>query len=325
MRMRTRWGVCLGAVLGTTIAASPAFADKPKTISEKMGERISRGVVEESLEALDKQENRERLGRIMNSPQMRDAMHDLTASIVVGVFDGIKQAQTKGVMGKTDIAKSVGDGMNDHITPAVSRMTYRIVDSALSASLSDKHLKQISAMGENATHAAIRGLAAGIEQDLGPALAATLDKDLGPAIAQMIERDVMPAVGRGLNSPDMQSAIHNATNSVATGLVYGTDEALDETDVTHDDDGDSRIGAGIGGKMALGYAIALFVAFAFGTMLVVLTVVLVRGNRRQKKQQEEAKRREQALLHLIDSIESDYPELKTDMRRLLREQLHTEQ
>jgi len=323
--MRRPWGLCLGAILGTTIAASPALADKPKTISEKVGERVSRGVVEESLESLDKQENKERLGRIVNSPQMRDAMHDLTASIVMGVFDGVKKAQAKGLMGKTNVAKSIGDGMNDHIAPAVSKMTYRVVDSALSASLSEKNLKKVEAMGESATHAAIRGLAHGIEQDLGPALAATLDKDLGPAIAQMIERDVMPAVGRGLNSPDMQSAIHNATNSVATGLVYGTDEALDETDVTKDEEGDSRIGGGIGGKMALGYAIALFVAFAFGTMLVVLTVVLVRSSRRQRKQQEEAKRREQALLHLIDSIESDYPELKTDMRRLLREQLHTEQ
>ena len=64
--MRRLWGLCLGAVLGTTIAASPALADKPKTISEKVGERISRGVVEESLEALDKQENQERLGRIVN-------------------------------------------------------------------------------------------------------------------------------------------------------------------------------------------------------------------------------------------------------------------
>jgi hypothetical protein len=314
---------CLGAFLGGMVAIGSAQA-APKTMSEKIGERVSRGVVEESLEALDKQENRERLGRIMNSPQMRAAMHDLTASIVIGVFDGVRQAQTKGLMGKTDVAKSVGDGMNDHITPAVGKMTYRIVDSAISASLSDKNIKKVGQLGEGATHAAIRGVAKGLEQDLGPALAVTLDRDLGPAIAQMIERDIMPAVGRGLNSADMQAAITRTTNSVATGLVYGTDNALDETNVTETDEGESRLKV-FGGRLAIGYAIALFVAFAFGTMLVVLTVMLVRGNRRQRKQQEESKQREQALLHLIDSIESDYPELKTDMRRLLREQLHTEQ
>ena len=74
---------CLGAFLGGTVAIGAAQANAP--LSEKIGKRVSRGVVEESLEALDKQENRERLGRILNSPQMRDAMHDLTASIVLGV------------------------------------------------------------------------------------------------------------------------------------------------------------------------------------------------------------------------------------------------
>jgi heme exporter protein D len=324
--MRKLIGIGLGALMGTMVAAGSAQAEKPKTVSEKIGERVSRGIVEESLETLDKAENRARLGRIMNSPQMRDAMHDLTSSIVVGVFDGVKAATAKGLMpsmGSTDIAKSIGDGMNDHVGPAAAKMTYKIVDSALSASLSDKHGAQIEKIGEGATHAVLKGVAAGIEQDLGPALAATLDKDLGPAIAQMIERDIMPAVGRGLKSPEMQSAITATTNSVATGLVYGTDEALDETNVTKNDDGESRLGV-FGGRVALGYAIALFVAFAFGTALVVLTVVLVRSTRRQRQQAADAKRREQALLHLIDSIETDHPELKADTRRLLTEELHTE-
>ena len=323
MKTRQIWAGIAGALLGATLSATPALAEKPKTIGEKMGERISRGIVEESLETLDKQENQERLGRIMNSPQMRDAMHDLTASIVVGVFDGVKAAQSKGLMGKTDIAKSVGDGMNEHITPAVGKLTYKLVDSAIGASLSDKNIARIEKLGEGATHAVIRGLAQGIEQDLGPALATTLDRDLGPAIATMIERDIMPAVGRGLNSADMQAAITRTTNSVATGLVYGTDNALEETQVATNEDGESKLKV-FGGRLAIGYAIALFVAFAFGTMLVVLTVLLVRGNRRQRKQQSESQRREQALLHLIDSIETDHPELKTDMRRVLREQLHTE-
>lgn len=322
--MRRIMGIGLAALVGVMFTAGPAHAEKPKTVSEKIGERVSRGIVEESLETLDKAENRARLGRIMNSPQMRDAMHDLTSSIVLGVFDGVKQARTKGLMGgDTDYAKAVGDGMNDHISPAVAKMTHRLVDSAISASLADKHIAQIEKLAEGSTHAVMKGLATGIEQDLGPALAATLDKDLGPAIAQMIERDIMPAVGRGLNSPEMQSAINNTTNSVATGLVYGTDEALTETNPTQDDNGESRLSV-FGGRLAIGYAIALFVAFAFGTALVVLTVFLVRSSRRQRKQAAEAQRREEALMHLIDSIETDHPELKMDTRRLLKEELHTE-
>jgi large-conductance mechanosensitive channel len=323
MTMTTKiWACCAGALLGGTLAAAPALAET-KPLGEKIGERISRGIVEESLETLDKKENQERLGRIMNSPQMRKGMHDLTASIVMGVFDGVKQAQSKGLLTTPDIAKSVGDGMNEHITPAVGKLTYRLVDSAISASLSDKSIARVEKLGEGATHAAIRGLAHGLEQDLGPALAVTIDRDLGPAVAKMIERDIMPAVGRGLNSADMQAAITRTTNSVATGLVYGTDNALEETNIAQTEDGESKLKV-FGGRLAIGYAVALFVAFAFATMLVVLTVMLVRGNRRQRKQQSESRRREEALLHLIDSIEADHPELKTDMRRVLREQLHTE-
>lgn len=65
-------------------------------------------------------------------------------------------------------------------------------------------------------------------------------------------------------------------------------------------------------------------AFALGTALIVLTVVLVRNSRRQRNQQTESKRREETLMHLLDSMETDHPELRTDMHKLVREQLDTQ-
>lgn len=317
----------LGAVLGAGLTTSSALADKPKTISEKVGERISRGVVQESLEALDKQENRERLGRIMGSAEMRKAMHDLTSSIVVGVFDGVRSAQKDGAilgMGDVDIAKSVGDGMNKHITPAAGKLTYKVVDSALSAALDDKHIAQMEKIGKGATRSVVAGLAEGLEHELGPALAATLDKDIGPAVAVMLERDILPAVGRGLDTPEMQSAVANLTRSVATELVAGTDDQMarekEKDEAAGKDSGLSLFG----GKMALGYAVALFVAFAFATLFIVMTVLLVRSHRRQRRQDEESKRREATLMSLLDSVEQDNPEARTDVHRLVREQLHRE-
>jgi hypothetical protein len=186
--------------------------------------------------------------------------------------------------------------------------------------LSDKHIAQMEKVSEVATHAVIRGLAMGIEQDLGPALAATLDKDLGPAIAQMLERDIMPAIGRGLNGADIQLAIRTTTNSVATGLVHGTDETLTDIKETDLEDGDDGGFALFGQRIAFGYATAQFVAIAFGTVLVVLTIVLLRTSRRQRRHSEQATRREQALLHLIDSIETEHPELELDTRQVLRDQ-----
>jgi hypothetical protein len=321
MPRSTRHSLALAALLGVSLASGTALADKPKTVSEKIGERVSRGVVEESLQALDKQENRERLGRIMNSPQIRTAMHDITESIVLGVVHGIRKAKVE----KMIDAKSIGTGMDDHVTPAAGRLTYRIVDSAMSASLSDKHIAQIEKLGEGTTHAVLAGVGTGLRDEVAPALAVALDKEIGPAVAQMIERDIMPAVGRGLQSPEMQAAIAATVRSVATNLVSGTDDAMETEKAKDERDGKESGLQLFGGRVAIGYAIALFVAFALGTALVVLTVLMVRNTRRTRHQHEEAKRREETLLHLLDSIEADHPELRTDMHRLVREQLNTEQ
>jgi hypothetical protein len=63
----------------------------------------------------------------------------------------------------------------------------------------------------------------------------------------------------------------------------------------------------------------MYVSFAFGTLLLVLTIVLVRMSRRQRRQAEASKRRETALMHLIETIESDHPEIKSDLLRVLQD------
>ena len=324
MRTRRSRALALAAFLGASLASGAALAEKPKSAGEKIGERISRGIVQESLETLDKEENRERLGRIMNSPQMRTAMHDLTESIVLGVVHGIRTAQAeKSILGGK--SKSFEATMNDSVTPAVGKLTYRVVDAAVSASLQDKHIAQVEKLAEGTTHAVLAGAASGLRDEMAPALAAALDKDIGPAVATMIERDIMPAVGRGLDSPEMHSAVGNLTRSVATELVSGTDDAM-EVEKAKDERNGKESGLQVfGSSIAAGYAVAVFVAFALGTALIVLTVLMVRSTRRTRHQHEEAKRREETLLHLLDSIEADHPELRTDMHRLVREQLNTEQ
>jgi hypothetical protein len=319
----TRWSLAWVWVgLGSTLfVATPALAAAPKSMSEKIGERVSRGAIEESLETLDKAENRARLGRILNSPQMRAALHDLTVSIVTGVFDGVKASATFDTAG---VGKSIKDGIDKQVGPAMGRMTYRVVDSALSAALSDEHIAEIGQLGEAATHGVIRGVAKGLQEDLGPALAATIEKDIGPAVSNMLARDVLPGIGRGLDSPEMQSAIANISRTIATEFVGGAGDAMDTATQQDEAQGKESGLKVFGNKVALGYTIALFLAFALATMIIVLTVVLVRSSRRQRKQAAEAKRRETALLRLVDSLEGDHPELKTDVRRLLEEQLHTE-
>ncbi len=315
--------VLFGVACIPAASASAAATEQPDRtrLSEKVSGRVARGVIDESLSALDAPENRARLGRILNSPQMRDALHDLTESIVKGVFDGMADGMGKSGIGDIDVAASIGKGMNEHVTPAAARLTYRLVDSALTASLSDKHIAQFEKLAQGVTHAAVAGIGSGLEHEIGPALAATLEKDLGPAIGMVIERDILPSVGRGLDSPEMKSAISNLVHSVATELVSGTDQALDVAAEKNREDGQESNLQIFGGRVAMGYAISLFVAFAFGTMLIVMTVVLVRSNRRQRRQQEATAKREAAMLALLEEMEGSESDTQTAAQRLLRDHI----
>ena len=317
---------CLGllfAVIGAGLAGPAEAADERKRMSQKIGERVSRGVVEESLDVLDREENRERLGRIMNSPQMRAAMHDLSQSIVLGVVHGIRRAQAESGRKRIDVGASVGEALEKHVAPAAGKLTYRIVDSALTASLSDKHIAQLGVLGKHTTHAVLAGVGSGVRDEVGPALATTLDHDIGPAVARMIERDVLPSVGRGLDSPEMQAAVANTTRTIATELVSSTADAMSVEQERKEASGrESRLQV-FGTNIAVGYAVALFLAFAFGTTMIVLGVLLVRSHRRQRDDYEAAEQREATLMNLIARVESDHPELRADMQQLVRGQLRT--
>jgi hypothetical protein len=269
-------------------------------------------VIDETLETLDTAENHARMARILSSTPMQDAVHDLTTALVLGVFDGVRS----GSAGMTGDAESLRDGVERRVTATAGRLSHRVVGSALDAALTDARIDRIEILGESATHAAGRGIARGLEQELGPALAATLERDIGPALAIVIERDLLPAIGRGLDKPEMQLAVADLTRSVATEFVGGAGEAIDE-ETAGEQSGLEMFGA----QVARGYAIALFVAFALGTMAIVLTVVLVRNSRRMRRQSETAAEREAALMRIIDNLETENPGLKSDLRRLLEQQL----
>jgi hypothetical protein len=230
----------LATACSSALAAPP---DKRKPIIEKGGEQVSRGIIHESLETLDTPESRARLGRILNSQEVRDAVHDLSESFVMGIRDGVGR---------------------------------RVIGAALATSLTDENIERIGALGEQSTQAAVRGFAVGVEQDLGPALAATIDKDIGPALAIVIERDLLPAIARGFETPEMQHAVSTLARSLATEVVTGAGEAISDED-------QRRTLTLFGSTIALGYAIALFAAFALGTMSIVLTILLVRNARRLRK------------------------------------------
>lgn len=299
---------------------APTEPDKPdkKRAAERMGEKVSRGVVAEGLETLDQPDNRARLGRVLSSAEMQDAARELSAAFVLGAIDGLAEGVVEQRTSATPVefGPSMRKSIDRHLSPAMGRMVGRMVDAALATSLTDERIDRLEVLTERITHAAVRGLARGIEAELGPALATMIDEDLGPALARSIERDNLPALGRGLSTPEMQEVVVNLTRPFATEFVGGAGDAI--TDQTGSGTDTARSLSVFGNSIALGYAIALFVAFAFGTMLIGLTFILIRNARRLREQSEAASQRDAALSNLIDSLEHEHPDLGTELETKLR-------
>jgi hypothetical protein len=271
-------------------------------LSKKVAARATEGAVAEALQTLDQPENRARLARILASPPMRAAVHDLTASLVAGIFDGVDVARGKGQLpGVPDnIGRSIGQTLDRDISPAAGRLIRRSVDAALDSALSDEHVAGMENMVHRVGGAAATEVSAALRDEVGPALAATIERDIGPAIAVLLARDMLPAAGRGLASPDMQAALVETAASLARGAAMGTSEGLDEVAEQNRRDGEESTVSFFGRSLALGVVVAMVVAVAFGVLFIVMTVLLVRSNRHQRRLVEESRQREERFLAVLE-------------------------
>jgi hypothetical protein len=279
--------------------AGPEQQEKKKersTLSERVAGRAAGGAVDDALKTLDDPENRERLARIVASPPMQAAIRDITAHAVAGIFDGVDMARDKGQVPRLGgVGKSIGQGIDRDVTPAVGRLVGRTVDAALGAATSDENAARMEELVQRSGAAVAVGLSAAVREQVGPALAVT------------IERDLLPAVGRGLQSPDVQAAIVKSMASLGVGAARGTQAGLAEADASGVRNG--RVS--VGGTLAIGVVVAALVAVAFGVLFIVMTVLLVRANRRQRELIEQSRRREERFLAVLEGREDTHREPAT--------------
>jgi heme exporter protein D len=263
---------------------------------------VAEGAVDEALQTLDRPENRERLARILASPPMRKAVHDLTASLVAGIFDGVDVARGKGQLpGVPDnLGRTIGQSLAHDIAPAAGRFVRRSVDAALDEALSDEHVGRMEQLVHRVGGAAATEASAAIRDEMAPALASAIERDIGPAIAVLLARDLLPAAGRGLSSPEMQEALMATGASLAVGVARGTSDGLDEVAAQNRRDGKEGTVSFFGRSLALGVVVAMLVAVAFGVLLIAVTVLLVRSNRQQRRLVEDSRQREERFLAVLE-------------------------
>ena len=318
----------IAVTLPGIVAACLIAGQTGPVLAGPVAEKVTKSAVESSLETLAQQENQRRLGTILGSPDVQKGARSLTSAITAGVIDGVlgTNLTRKLTDGSNELGPKLGRSMREHIAPGVAAITGQAVDAALTSALARKHVNETEHMVGSVTHAAMRGVGEGLAQDVGPALAHTIQNDLGPAIGHVIAHDIAPAVAQAMHTPEMREAVSALTYDIAHQLVLGSAEGVETSRADQAQQGEEGLLDRLGGQVALGYAIAVFVAFAFGSLLVVLGVMIVRTQRHTRKLEEEGRRREQAMMAMIREIggRGGQPPGASALDDYMQERLHTE-
>jgi hypothetical protein len=311
------FGLAVGA---SQVLCASAAAAKP--LSTKVTERVVGPAIDSGLEALARPENQQRLGAVLSSVAVTGGAHDIALAVVDGVLDGVEGRVTID-FDAPRFWKSFDVAARKHVGPATGVVTRNVVESAMATAFSEENGMRVEEFTAHATRGAIKGLAVGIREDLGPALAHVVEHQLAPAGAAALEHHVMPAFARALAEPEMQVAIRTTMSSMANALVRGGDAGMEGAKAAGGTDGEDGVMKIFGDRLSLGFGIAFLVTCSLAAVLILLAVLLVRSNRGQQRLAEQGKRREVELLTIVDQLDDTNPiELdKKALRDRLKQQI----
>lgn len=243
---------------------------------------------------MEDQAARERLARIVETPEVQRAMQQLSVGLSKGLMEGLSQQNVDAYV--RGLAKDFAREMVAEILREMGTVT--------------------PAMATSFVH----GLAEEIPRSLGPAMRQAFIDDLGPALREVMQKDVAPGAVAMLSSPEMQAALGASAREVAHQVVLGSNDGLAELETKQKHD---RSGAPLG---VLG---AFFAPRLWLAGLLAATVVfsiplawLVRERRKSRLLSEERERRRARAETLLLAIESnDKGAPSAELLDLLRQQL----
>lgn len=289
-------GLVLGLLVGVVACAT---TKNGKPVSEHLGEHAAGETLESSLEVLARPESQERIAGILSAPPIREALREVSASMVAGAFDGMMERGEGAMPQAMSRPGRVIGGMGRELEPEVTEQEQRFA-SELGPGFDDgwpaprsRSQRLVSSVGDTMAS----GMASAIEDELGPSLAATIERELGPALAKVLERDILPAVGRGVQDEAVQQAIVSSTASIGVGVARGVERGTGEAR-PEGEDGEGAL-HDLGRMLTVGAIVASVAAALLVAALVVLIVMLARASRRQTQLFEESRRREQLLIELL--------------------------
>jgi hypothetical protein len=279
-----------------------------------------------ALDTMEDQKTRARVAAVLATPEMQQAMQELSGGLSQGVVNGLTSdqmtAQTDKLVGRFihSFMRELARGLDEDLAPAMGTITSKSIDSAMESAMSPAHQQQIDRFSAAIVSSVMRGAAQEIPQSLAPAMRKAMTDDLGPALADMMRDDLTPGMAQMFRSPEFKAAFAETAHDVARQAVIGSNDALAElAEKKQRAEGGTplgSIGAFFSSRMWLLGALIVVVA------LGVPILWLVRERQRSARYREQAERRNARAAALLGAMEAA-PDGAWSSRLLemLREQL----
>ncbi|RYG66020.1 hypothetical protein EON77_17875 [bacterium] len=213
--------VGLGASLALLLAASSGCS--VPTIRGATAEAVkgaTPAVADSALDLMEDEQTRQRMMRVLSSPEVQESIKSLTADVSKGVLAGLTDEEVK--------ARS---------TALVESMTHAMLQSVTRPENLAAISRATEAVTASAVHGAMRAAKEDISRDIGPELHRVMTEELGPAFSQVLRERVVPGVAGILNEPVMRDSLASTVRLVAKEAVVGSNEGLAELEHQHPSDG----------------------------------------------------------------------------------------
>lgn len=291
--------------------------------ADKATRTIVPSALDSSVGFLEVPDNQARIRKIMESPEIQQALGEMVAGLVGSSLDAAtddeRMAKVRDLSGKYvgTLSKAIADGLEHDLGPAAAHSAEQMVGSVLHTALSPRTRREAAQMVDSVTRHLVTALsessAEGLRDDLGPAVAKVLQEDLGPAVEHVLRENLGPAMHEIM--PDINVATRDLTKHALLGVSDALDDEQFQASMGRFTDAmlqraDSTLNKGI--------AVSTIAAISLGILAIVLALLITRAFIVRRRIEKERAHSERMLLLVVQAMQSakDKPEVESLLREI---------
>lgn len=265
MRTASKWLARVVVALSLAAALlSLGCGATVRGIADEAPRAATPAIADSSLKVMEDQATRRRIAAVMATPEVRDALREVSAALVQGAALGLTDEQ-----------------MSERLTPIMQRITAAVTSTLRDELLGDETIERArvaaTSIASSATRAAVGAAAEEIPDKLAPAMERAITERLGPAIESVLRDNVARGAAAALDTVEVREGIGRSARVVSREVVYGSNEALADLEAHQPKKGLLARLAGLGKGVS-----GLFAAAVVGALAVAIVLFLARFLRHRR-------------------------------------------